>query len=74
MKIIHGDQYRPERHWLGSGDDVRKPPLSYEGENFSLFLNICDKIFTVKEGLEVVKELIDFFTNILQVIQGKIKQ
>ena len=35
--------------------------------------DLPDKIFTVKESLEMVKELSGFFSGKLQVIQGKLK-
>lgn len=35
--------------------------------------NLPDKIITVKEVLEMVKELIGFFTRKIQIIQGKLK-
>ena len=35
--------------------------------------DLLDKIFTVKESLEMVKELSGFFTSKLQVIQGQLK-
>ena len=36
-------------------------------------LDLLDKIFTVKESLEMVKELSGFFTGKLEIIQGKLK-
>ena len=36
-------------------------------------LDLPNKIITVKEGLEIVKELMGFFTGKLQTIQGKLK-
>ena len=36
-------------------------------------LDLLDKIFIVKESLEMVKELSGFFSGKLQVIQGKLR-
>ena len=36
-------------------------------------INFLDKIIIVKEGLEMVMELIGFFTKKMQIIQGKMK-
>lgn len=34
-------------------------------------LDFPNKIITIKEGLEIIKELIGFFTGKLQILQGK---
>ena len=37
-------------------------------------IGFLDKTITVKESLEIVKELIGFFIGKLQIIQGKLKK
>ena len=62
--------------WLNPTFNLWGPYLQFFDRLIMLMakkLDLPDKIFTVKESLEMIKELSGFFSGKLQVIQGKLR-